>query len=473
MEEPGALAASSTPAATSISAEIDSLFADAGSESSETESAASETESSSTETAGNPQDSTVQPPSPSDFEPEGTEPAVETKAPATAPEPVEAAPEVPEDERGGEEYEQRGKKWIRYPEARGKEVFAGYQAARTLQKELSLTGPMTPEVVQSLANDRKILDGIDFDLMSPDPAEQARAFRYLFNTAKKAHDGQHTAHNPHATMADALLDAAAKTAPEVIHGLEQRITAHTFDKLYRKALAAGLDTEAGQHLLSSVQRADQALTGQYRKRSELTGAQAAQAPDPLAAERAELQRRTQSIEQDENNRAQAQWDEWGRGTKAAAEAAVDGSIANILKPVAASLKNFPQTQKNVEIRLLSEVREAIAQDQKFGIERERCIKQASIAGSESVRESWRARLVNLYTSKADQILRERAPAILSESAQAVKAKSDKTHERLKGTQQLRGTPGGGVAPNGTTAPATGGGKFDSRSWAQEFEAAFN
>jgi hypothetical protein len=56
---------------------------------------------------------------------------------------------------------------------------------------------------------------------------------------------------------------------------------------------------------------------------------------------------------------------------------------------------------------------------------------------------------------------------------AIKAKSDKTHERLKGTQQLRGTPAGGHAPNGTTGPPSGSEKFDSKSWAREIDAAFN
>jgi hypothetical protein len=476
MEDTGALAASSTPAATSISAEIDSMFADAStSESSESSTESTESESTTTASAPNPQDSTVQPPAPEDFEPEDATPApVEAKPTTTevAEAPLEATP-VPEDERGGEEYEQRGKKWIRYPEARGKEVFAGYQTAKTLQKELNLSEPVTAETARLLAVDKSILDGIDFDLMSKDPSIQSRAFQYLFKTAQKALDGEHTAHNPKETMADALLHAAATHAPEVIQGLEQRITSHTFDKLYRKAVAAGLDTEAGQHLLSSVQRADQALTGSYRKKSELTGTAQQTQPDPLAAQRQELAQRAASIEEKENAALKAHWDNWNRNTKVAVEGGLTDAIANVLKPVSDSLKNFPQTRKNVEIRLRSEVVDSLAKDQKFGIERDRCLQQATIAGSESVRESWRARLIQLYTSKAEQVLREKAPAILSESAQAVKARSDKTHERLKGTQQLRGTPAGGIAPNGAAAPSPSSGKFDSRTWAQEFEAAFN
>jgi len=478
MEEPGAVAASSTPAATSISAEIDSMFADvtsdSSSDSSETESSPAETESAPSETAKNPQDSTVQAKTPIDYESDSTteEPAVADPAkPAT--EPVEAAPEVPEDERGGEEYEQRGKKWIRYPEARGKEVFAGYQAAKMLTKELNLPGPVTQQTVQALASDKRILDNIDFDLMSPDPAEQAKAFAYLFSTAQKAMDQKHTAHNPKETMADALLHAASVQAPEVIRGLEQRINAHTFDGLYKKALAAGLDTDEGKILLSSVQRADIALTGNYRKKSELLGQPATAAPDPLATQRQELADREQHLNNIDAERSRAQWDAWYNAADAQVEQTVWDAIGKTLKPVDASLKNFPQTRKNVEIRLREEIRDALVNDQKFVAERARCFKQASIAGSESVRESWRARVMQLYAARAEQVLREKAPAILSESAQAIKAKSDQTHKRLAGTQSLRGTPAGGNAPNGTTAPPASGSKFDSKSWANELEAAFN
>lgn len=442
------------------------MFADAmDSEAIETESSASETEGTPAET--NPQDSTVQPPSPDDFEPESTE----AKEPATAAAkaPLEAVP-VDEEDRSGEEYEVRGKKWIRYPEARGKEVFAGYQAAKALAKDLGLQGPVTPDTIKALASDKALLDNIDFDVMSPDPAEQARAFKYLFTTARKARDGEHTSHNPHETMADALLDAASQAAPEVIEGLEQRITAVTLNRLYDKAVKAGLDTTAGQELLASVQRTDQALTGTFRKRADLAKQVTV---DPLAARAQELDAKESRIQEYERGQAEAQMRQWNSGTNAAIETGVSGAIAGIIKPVAASLKNFPQTQKNVEIRLRQEIKDALLADPKFKVERERYFKQANIAGSESVRDGWRARIVQLYTSKAEQVLREKAPAILSESAQAIKAKSDKTHERLKGTQQLRGTPAGGSAPNGTTAVTASNGKFDSKTWAAEFEAAFN
>jgi len=467
MEDPGSVAAVASPTATTISAEIDSMFADAASE---TESPSVETTSPASEP--NPQDSTVQPPTPETYEAAEEEPAPAEEAAPPAKPAVEATPPAPgDDEAPGEEYEQRGKKWIRYPEARGKEVFAGYQAAKTLSKELGLDGPITPDTIKSLASDKTVLDSIDFDTMSADPAEQARAFAYIFKTAEKAFKGGHTAYNPHETMADALLHAASKAAPEVIHGLEQRINAHTFDKLYKQAVTAGLDTEAGKELLASVQRADQALTGQYRKRAELTKQPAA--ADPLAAERADLAQQRQSIEDKEYAAAKAEWDQWNTGTKAAVETNVSGAIAKALEPVAASLKNFPETRKNVEIRLREELKNVFLTDQRFAGERERFYKQASIAGNESIRDGWRARLIQLYTSRAEQVLREKAPAILSESALAIKAKSDKTHERLKGTQSLRGTPAGGIAPNGATAPSAGGGKFDSQSWAKEFDAAFN
>jgi len=468
MEEPGSVGAAASPAATTISAEIDTLFADA---TGETESSSTETTSPASET--NPQDSTVQPSSPIDFEnePADDEPASEEAAPPAEKPAVEAAPPpVAEEDREGEEYEQRGKKWIRYPEARGKEVFAGYQAARTLSKELGLDGPVTPDTIKSLASDKTLLDSIDFDTMSADPAEQARAFSYLFKTARKAYEGGHTAYNPHETMADALLHAASTAAPEVIQGLEQRINAHTFDNLYKKAVAAGLDTEAGRELLASVQRADQALTGNYRKRAELTKQPA---PDPLSERVQQIERREQTIEQQEAAQAKAEWDYWNNGTKAAIETNISGAIAAAIKPVLTSLKNFPETRKNVEIRLREELKHVFLTDQRFAGERERFYKQAAIAGNESIRDGWRARLIQLYTSRAEQVLREKAPAILSESATAIKAKSDKTHERLKGTQSLRGTPAGGIAPNGASAPTPGGGKFDSKSWSQEFDAVFS
>jgi hypothetical protein len=464
MEDTGAVAAAS-PEATTISAEIDSLFADSPSDS-------TAEETSTPETPVNPQDSTVQPPTPDAYEAADEEPPAEESTPATAAKPpVEAAPPAPgDDEVPGEEYEQRGKKWIRYPEARGKEVYAGYQTARALAKDLGLTQPLTPETAKTLVADKTLLDNIDFDVMSADPVDQAKAFRYLFATARKAYEGGHTGHNPHATMADALLYAAENAAPEVVAGLEHRITENTFNSLYQKAVAAGLDTEAGKVLLASVQRADQALTGTYRKRADLAKAPVA---DPLSARAQELDAKENRIRDYEDRQASQNWQQWNNGTNSSIESGVAGAIASILKPVAASLKNFPETQKNVEIRLRQEIKEALHTDQRFAAERERYFKQASIAGNESIRDGWRARIIQLYTSKADQVLREKAPAILSESALAIKAKSDKTHERLKGTQQLRGTPSGGVAPNGTTAPPSNSGKFDSRSWAQEFEAAFN
>jgi hypothetical protein len=469
MEDPGVVAASSTPAATTVSAELDAMFEDVSSEATETEAASPETETTTSETIA--QDSTVQPRSPeSDDEPAIEAADTDTTTTEVAKAPLEATP-VPEDERGGEEYEVRGKKWIRYPEARGREVYAGYQAAKSLSRELGLQGPVTPEAVKALASDKQLLDAIDFDVMSSDPVDQAKAFRYLFTTAKKAHDAGHTAHNPHETMADAMLHAAATAAPEVIQGIEQRVNSHTFDKLYQKALAAGLDTEAGRDLLASVQRADQALTGTFRKKAEVAAQQ--QAADPLAVRAQELDKQENRIRQYEAEQAEAAQRQWDKATNAAIETGVSGSIAATIKPVVASLKNFPQTQKNVEIRLREEIKTAFLSDPKFKVERDRYFKQANIAGTEQIRDGWRARIVQLYTSRAEQVLREKAPAILSESAMAIKAKSDKTHERLKGTQQLRGTPAGGSSPNGTTGPPSGSEKFDSKSWAREIDAAFN
>jgi hypothetical protein len=471
MEDTGTPAASSTVAATSISAELDAMFEGVGSE---TDSSSTETETTPVETApeDNPQDSTAHDPSPMDFEPEEAD-AKEAPPPAEAkPVEAEAPPQTPvaDDDKEGEEYEIRGKKWIRYPEARGKEVFAGYQASKALAKELGLFGPLTPEMIQELAGEKKLLDHIDFDAMSADPTEQARAFRYLFTQARKAYEGQITKHNPHETMADALLYAAETAAPEVIQGIEHRVTQQTFNQLYAKAVAAGLDTDAGKQLLASVQRAEQALTGNYRKRADL----AKQATsDPIDQRLRQVEAREQNLQRSEESRARQEWQDWSNGTKAAVDSGIDKSIANIMKPVTASLKNFPETRKNVEIRLQQEITDALLKDQRINNERQSYYKQASIAGSESVRNGWRARIVQMYTARAEQILRDKAPAILSESALAIKARSDKTHERLKGTQSLRGTPAGGVAPNGTTAPSTGNGKFDSKSWAAEFEAAFN
>jgi len=309
-------------------------------------------------------------------------------------------------------------------------------------------------------------------VMSNDPAEQARAFRYLFATAKKAHDQGHAGHNPHATMADALLYAASQAAPDVIDGLERRITQETFNRLYQKAVNAGIETDEGRALLSSVQRAEQALTGNFRKKAELAQMQKVKV-DPLAERQAALDTKARDIEAYEQNRAQQEWDAWATGTKASIESGLQASISTILKPVLASLKNFPETQKNVELRLRQELIDAFVSDKRFAAEREKYYKQASIAGTEQVRDGWRARITQMYTVKADQVLREKAPAILSESATAVKAKSDSTHRRLASTQQLRGTPAGGIAPNGTAAPSPGNGKFDSRSWAAELESAFN
>lgn len=466
MEQTSTAAVESAPAVQSISAELDSMFEGVGA----SDSGATETSSEAAPTS--PQDSTVQPAPPPELKAEDRTVEEEAATTETTEPAVEAAAEtvpVAEEDRAGEEYEIRGKKWIRYPEARGKEVFAGYQTSKALAKELGLAGPATPEHIQSLARDKALLDGIDFDAMSADPADQARAFRYLFSTARKAYEGGHTGHNPHETMADALLHAASSTAPDVVAGLEHHFTQQAFNRLYDKAVAVGLDTDAGKALLASAQRAEQALTGDYRKRADL----AKQTADPMSARARELDAKQQRIDEFESNRAQHEWKAWNTGTNAAIDSGVSGTITNILKPVVDSLKQFPETQKNVEIRLRTEIKDALAADQRFKSERERFFKQAGIAGNESIRDSWRARIVQLYTAKAEQVLREKAPAILSESARAVKAKSDKTHERLKGSQQLRGTPAGGVAPNGATAPSAANGKFDSRSWANEFEAAFN
>jgi hypothetical protein len=475
MEEPGSGPASSTPAALSVSAELDAMFDDVTSDSPVEETTSTESVKTS---EANPQDSTVQPPSPIDFEADDDTPAVEDDAPKTpaktesepAPE-VEAASPISDEDKEGEEYEIRGKKWIRYPEARGKEVFAGYQASKALQRELGYDQPVTPEAVKQLAGDKALLDNIDFDVMSNDPADQARAFRYLFTTARKAYDQGHAAHNPHATMADAFLHAAETSAPEVIAGIEHRVTQETFNRLYQKAIAAGIETEAGKELLNSVQRAEQALTGNYRKRADL--AKQPPPPDKIDQRLQVVEAREAEQAAQQSQQAKAAWDYWYEGTRGAIWEGITGAIGNVIKPVAGSFKNFPETQKNVETRLREEVREALNADRKLASLREQYVKQASIAGSESVRDGWRARLVQMYAAKADQVLRDKAPKILSETAANIKARSDKTHQRLQGTQSLRGTPAGGSAPNGTTAPASGNNKFDSKSWANEFEAAFN
>lgn len=376
------------------------------------------------------------------------DPAVEVAADPA----IEAAPTEPVDDLvddGKQVKDAKGRDWVKYPKARGVQVFAGYQASRELARELTgdADTPLTPELIKGVLVDKGSLDNLLYDAVSPEPAEQQRAFQYLFRRAVTAYEANHVAHDPTATMPQTILAAASAIAPGVVDGLEKHFQGKIIDGMYDQAMKLGHKIgEPGARLWNTAQNLDKTYRNTFRDRKDV------KVVDPNDAKIAELR----GLEAKQTERVEAereqQWSGYLKSTSSLISGAVDKHIETILKPLTGIVGDV---RKSLVLRLRTEVREAIDADVKFNENRRREYQQARIAGSESVRDLFQKLIVEQFAAKSNQILRAKAQTILKAHAAQVTKTSATEHQRLQATQRTRTTPNGEPAASTPKPSETG------------------
>lgn len=389
-----------------------------------------------------------------------------------------AAPLVPADLPEGATVEidkKTGLEYIRYPKPRGLSIYAGYKAANELAKAIGQE-TLDEAGVRDLTTAHGTLIDIE-TRMSEGADRQQAAIEYLLTTGAEAFNQGIVAQDPHQHTATAFLAAAEKVAPAVVGRLQSHFESLTVDALYQKALAAGVNTDAGKALLGVAQRADQALTGKWRKLAEVISNAAA--PDPSVTREKSLSERERRIQEFERAREDERWDAWGKTAteerRATAKELVDGYLAPVRTHMASLPKDVQeQNLKNLEVRLERELTEGLKSDSTWGPRMQTLFERAKNARSEEYRGQVRAQIKAQFAAKAREILTAKAPAIINSATAAIVANSKAQHQRLANSQgQVRTTTATGSAPP-PTLPRQPNGKWKSSSdVARDLEALFN
>lgn len=366
---------------------------------------------------------------------EPAEPAVEAK-PAEAAAPGE---ELPEGVRKGKDRNGKDGYWVE--PTRWNNIYQNHQL---VQKASAILGEPITEAAIDLRNKAYLAqERLYTDMMSADPTSQAQVVTHFLQEAQRALDEGEVAADPMIGFTQNLYDALAQSGSDAYTQLRSRAANDLVDEMYK--LAAEKDDKA---LYLSAQHFDRAL-GQRKFR-------------PIADWETRAERRGQDqvlTLQQENERLKAQLNGNGATTQAAqlaefrtstntaiGDAIWKEAITPALESVQEHWKPFPQLFQGIQDRLHSEVMKNIRTDQGFQTRLNVLTKSAAQATSAQRRAELQSDIAALYRNKAKLVIDAVKPGILKEAAEAVKARSDQTHQRRQAAQQVSKGPQGGGEP---------------------------
>lgn len=391
------------------------------------------------------------------------EPDAVEEEPATEEEPVAAKDDAAEETPEGVTVRQKpnGKKeWV-FDENRGRNVYAGYKAARSAEDVFG--EPLTPELATSRQNAFVDQESMIADYLSGEPQAEGRFLNQLAGWAKAAQQNGDVRHNPLHSIAKQLPSFLAKNGgQEAFEALAAPVFRMQLDALYEEAIGSG-----NENILLSVQHLDNKLFGTYKKKAQIAP------PDPLAAREKQIADREAKLNQSEQQRNQESFGQWHNETKTDIKSAVESAITeNLGAEVVKSYEKFPKAYEAVLTMLHGKLQTRLKSDHSFQQELKAAVNRAANATPE-VRQQIREQLQNRYKAKAsfwmDPVRNPEVAEILKQQSAVIKQTSEAKHQRLQNGAQRRepGTLGTAVRQ---TVRQTPNGKSTHDAWADAIDA---
>lgn len=347
------------------------------------------------------------------------------------PEPEAEKPEEPVKDPNAEELPEgvqvregrNGKReWV-WPEARGKAIYAAYKNAQAA--EAVLGEELTPEAIEARHNAFLDQEAMISDYLSGEPGAEGRFLKQLAGWAKAAQDNGEVQHNPLRSIANKLPQFLIDSGDlESYEALAVPVFRYQLDELYKEASAPG-----NEDLFISLQRVDNRLFGQYKKREELTAT-----ADPLAKREADIKAREDKIRQADQQRQKGEYAAWqDTATTKVRDAIAAGIVDRLGAEVIKSYEKFPTELQGIKDLLKNEFHAAMKKDVAWQQYLSNQTRKAANATSPSVRDAITADLETRAKAKAiywaDPQRNPRVREILSQRAASIKASSDARHTR--------------------------------------------
>lgn len=407
-------------------------------------------------------------------------PEAEPQAPAQEDKPVDlVAPPVeeeqaPEDEEVGQPKiteNAKGEKTWHYPESRARILMQDRQFAQQLREAIpGITVQDASEHFQSHVDMLKMEE----DIKSGDPASYDRFINNYF--------GESSAQNPiplasFAVRAANLLkdtnpQAFAQVASKTVEalrtmdpqGFEKSVlvpaVAQKFEGFYQsawqklqQAQISGnqANVQEAQRELYRVQLSDYYLTGEYRKAPQALGNQ----PDPLASQRAEIERGRAEIYNHNQQQQQQVAQAWTQKVTDQYEKGLADRVSKTLENVKSHYD--PAALQMIQNSILSETKAALAKTSEWKDLYDLEVKRAGQAKSEPALSA----AITKYLNRAEPMLKANAKRLIPATTRAVVDANKQAHQAAT-TASNRRAPGTGdpVRKSIVSNPANAGSRKD-------------
>lgn len=406
------------------------------------------------------------------------DPPVEDEPLAAEPEPAEAVAEpqpaavteeeLPEGVRKGKD--RNGKEGYFLQENRYKAIYDNH---KLVQEATEILGePLTAEALKLRNDAYRGQERMFGHLTLGDPKEQTEVVSFLVNEMNGARENGETAVDPTVPFAESVYNVLHDKFLKNEGGSEG--FAHLRLRAGKDFIGDMFDHAARTNdlpLYYAAQHFARALANIGQKPADMTDAQfvaharevttragipfhtpdemqgLVKAEDPSAA----LARENADLKAQLNGRARtgtaAQYDTWSKASIQTVNKAVfDDAVLPALQSVADDWKKFPDDFKRlVTDPLHREVSAAVRADPVLNQQVKDLTARAARATSEQVRNQIGTQIRQLFVNRAKLAAEKAKTPILKFAADALKGRSDQTHERLRGAQAR-------TAPKGTSAP---------------------
>ena len=314
--------------------------------------------------------------------------------------------------------------WV-YSKSRGKKLHEGYAKAR--EAEEALGEELTVEAIQ--VRDKAFQDRgwMHLDFASGQTKDQAKVFRHFFEVGKEAVENGETSGDPTGNAIDAFMEVAAAEAPDSVTNFRKRLEGPTLASIIRRVYAKA-HQDGDENLFTSVANLEKAVFDRFQEFEKYTPP--ARRADTSVADKA-------AMDSENAEAAETRTTAFYEGVNDLVGKSVTSEIEGALEPYAKHYQKFPERLKNITVRLRSEIKEAIQQDDKFRQANELLFSTAELAVSDTVIASTREKIAARYGKKSATVVKGLVRKIMSEDADHLKASTDAKKKRLAKQQHKR------------------------------------
>jgi hypothetical protein len=353
--------------------------------------------------------------------PPAPEAAPEAQAAESAPElpppaspvaqPVPGAPELPE----GAAVD--GKQ-IRIDVPRFNNIYRDYKYAQEVRQ-------FAPTIEEAQAQYQRASDmrHMHADFSSADPGAVDEFLKYWESQSPEGF----------AVMTQRALDKAPAAVREQ---MSQTVMAGRADALYAKAA----ETQDANDLYKA-RMFEWSNTGRYRT-------DPLQRPDPLAARERDIANREQRLQQGEQQRAEAAWNNWQTATNQAIGTGLVGAIDKMLDPLKGRFADAPALFNALRNQIRAEVVHKVEGNEDW-------VKNYNLdyrTARKTMSPGDRQALVGTYLAKAQQAVAATAAPLVNQATKLLVTQNQEAHQRLANGSAKRGTAAPGQPVRQSIAP---------------------